>query len=126
MTVNQHRPVNLDLVSLKFPPMAIASILHRISGLILFLLLPFMLYFLNASLQSSLSFNRLQALLTNPSYKLILWAFSAALVYHLLAGFRHMFMDIGIGEQLAIARRSAITVIMLAIILTIALGVWIW
>ncbi len=126
MTVNHQRPVNLDLGSLKFPPMAIASILHRISGLVLFLLLPFMLYLLNTSLESPSSFNHLQTLLTTPYYKLILWAFSAAFIYHLLAGFRHMLMDIGFGEQLAIARRSAITVIMLAIILTIILGIWIW
>lgn len=126
MTVKHQRPVNLDLGSLKFPPMAIASILHRISGLALFLLLPFMMYFLSISLQSPESFNQLQMILSNSYNKLILWAFSTALVYHLLAGIRHMVMDIGFGEHLATARRSAITIIVLAIILTIILGVWIW
>lgn len=126
VTVNYQRPINLDLGSLKFPPMAIASILHRISGLMLFLLLPFMMYLLSVSLRSSTSFDYLQTLLINPCYKLVLWAFSAALIYHLLAGFRHMFMDIGFGEQLHTARRSAIVVIVCAIILTIGLGVWIW
>ena len=126
MTVNHQRPVNLDLGSLKFPPMAIASILHRISGLVLFLLLPIMMYFLSMSLHSSESFDHLQTLLTNPYNKLILWAFSAAFVYHIIAGIRHMIMDIGLGEELAVARRSALAVIVIAIILTIVLGVWIW
>ena len=65
-------------------------------------------------------------MLTNPYFKLPLWAFSTALIYHVLAGFRHMAMDIGLGEGLVTARRSAIVVIALAIVLTISLGVWIW
>lgn len=126
ITVNQKRPVNLDLGSFKYPPMAIASILHRISGLVLFLLLPVMFYFLDVSLRSAESFSHWQVLLANPYSKLLLWVFGAAWIYHLLAGIRHMLMDIGLGETVATGRRSAITVITLAIILTILLGVWIW
>ena len=106
--------------------MAIASILHRISGMALFLLLPIMMFFLSRSLQSQESFDALQLQLTHPYCKWVLWMFSAALIYHILAGFRHVFMDIGFGEQLVSARRSAITVIALAILLTLCLGVWIW
>ena len=120
------RPVNLDLGSFKYPPMAIASILHRISGLVLFLLMPLMLYFLSMSLRSAESFDQLQLMLTRCSYKFMLWAFSTALIYHLLAGIRHMLMDIGIGEQLNVGRRSAIIVMILAFILTIFLGIWLW
>jgi succinate dehydrogenase / fumarate reductase cytochrome b subunit len=126
VTVNHQRPVNLDLSTLKFPPMAIASILHRISGMALFLLLPLMMFFLSRSLQSPESFAALQVQLTSPYCKGLLWAFSTALIYHILAGFRHMIMDIGFGEQLATARRSAIALIALAILLTLCLGVWIW
>ena len=106
--------------------MAIASILHRISGMALFLLLPIMMLFLSRSLQSQESFDALQLQLTNPYCKLVLWMFSASLIYHILAGFRHVFMDMGFGDQLVAARRSAITVIALSILLTICLGVWIW
>ena len=126
MTVNHKRPVNLDLGTLKFPPMAIASILHRISGLVLFILLPIMMYFLSASLKSSESFDHLQGVLTNPYSKLVLWGFSSAMTYHVIAGIRHIFMDMGIGEELVSARRSATMLIALAIILTLCLGVWIW
>jgi len=124
--VNHKRPVNLDLGSLKYPPMAIASILHRISGLVLFLLLPLMLYFLSLSLHSAASFDDLHSMLKSPYYKLFVWAFSAAFGFHVMAGIRHVFMDMGFGEELVTARRSAIVVIGFAIILTIFLGFWIW
>ena len=126
MTTHHQRPINLELSSLKFPPMAIASILHRISGLVLFLLLPVMMYFLSVSLRSVLAFEELQMLLLHPVSKLVIWAFSTALIYHVLAGFRHIIMDVGLGEQLMVAKRSAIAVIVLSIILTIFLGIWIW
>ncbi|KTC87929.1 MULTISPECIES: succinate dehydrogenase, cytochrome b556 subunit [Legionella] len=124
--MNQKRPVNLDLGTIKFPAMAIASILHRISGLVLFLLLPFILYLLSMSLTSAVSFMQMQIVLQSPFYKLLLWAFSAALVYHLLAGIRHMIMDLGYGEEVKAGRQTAIWVITLAVILTIFLGIWIW
>lgn len=126
-TVNKNRPVNLDLASMKYPPMAIASILHRIAGILLFLLLPVLLYYFDLSLRSEESYGHLlQTVLTSPLAKLVLWVFTAAWVYHLLAGIRHMLMDIGYGEQLAAGRRSATLVIILALILAILLGVWIW
>ena len=124
--MNNKRPVNLDFGSLKYPPMAIASILHRISGLVLFLLMPMMLYFLSLSLPSAESFDQLQTLLTRPYHKLLLWVFSAALIYHILAGIRHLLMDMGIGEQVGVGRQTANIVIILAIILIIFLGLWIW
>lgn len=124
--MNQKRPVNLDLGSMKYPPMAIASILHRISGLVLFLLLPIMLYFLGLSLRSVESFDHLQTMLTGSCCKLLLWIFSSAFLYHVLAGIRHLLMDMGVGEQLGSGRQSAKIVIVFAAILTIFLGIWIW
>ena len=124
--MNKKRPVNLDLGSLKFPPMAIASVLHRISGVVLFILLPGVLFLFGKSMHSEKSFAQMKELLTHPCYKLILWAFGAALIYHVLAGIRHMIMDLGFGEHLCAGRRTAILVIALAVILTIFLGFWIW
>lgn len=127
LTVNKkNRPVNLDLSTLKFPPMAIASILHRISGMVIFLLLPMMLFILSKSLQTPEAFNDLKIMLTYPYYKLMIWAFGAAMIYHVLAGIRHMMMDIGFGEHLSAGRHSAILVIVLAVIFAIFLGIWIW
>ena len=124
--MNQKRPVNLDLGSLKYPPMAIVSILHRMSGLALFLLLPLMLYFLNLSLRSEASFADLQMMLAQPGAKAVLWVFCSALVYHILAGLRHLSMDMGFAEQLDASRRSAIAVLFLAFVVIIFLGYWIW
>jgi succinate dehydrogenase / fumarate reductase cytochrome b subunit len=117
------RPVNLDLTRLSFPPMAIASILHRISGVLLFIGLPFMLYCLSLSLQSSVTFDHLQGLLQSHTYMALLWILGAALIYHALAGVRHLLMDMGVGEQLQTGRWSAYFVMLLSLILTVLLGI---
>lgn len=124
--MNKKRPVNLDLRSFSYPPMAIASILHRISGLVLFLSFPFIIYLLGLSLSSEQGFNTMQELIARPCYKLFLWLFSAALMYHIVAGIRHVMMDLGWGEGLDAGRRSAVVAIVLAVILTIFMGIWIW
>ena len=124
--MNNKRPINLDLRTIHFPIMAIASIFHRISGVLLFLLLPFMLYFLQLSLGDEASTIKLNALLILPFYKLIIWLFLAAFFYHILAGIRHLLMDMNIGEDLKDGRNTAFLVIGLSIVLTILLGFWIW
>jgi succinate dehydrogenase cytochrome b subunit len=124
--VNKKRPVNLDLMSMKFPPMAIISILHRISGILLFLLTPFMLYLLDKSLQSNHMFEQTKVLISNLWVKLVLWAFLSALFYHLLAGIRHLLMDFGLGEELQSGYNSSIGVIVIAVLATIMIGIWIW
>lgn len=124
--MNKKRPVNLDLTTMKFPPMAIASILHRVSGIVLFVLLPFILCLLAKSLYSTDTFAQAQAMLAQPLYKLLLWGFSVAMVYHIIAGIRHLLMDVGFGEHLSAGRQSAIAVIALAVISAIFLGIWIW
>jgi succinate dehydrogenase / fumarate reductase, cytochrome b subunit len=126
LIVNKKRPVNLDLGTMKFPPMAIASVLHRISGVIIFVLLPLMIWFLSQSVQSEEAFNQLKMKLAEPLYKIVLWAFCAALVYHIFAGIRHMIMDLGFGEDLCTGRISSVLVIVLAVFSTIFLGIWIW
>ena len=117
------RPVNLNLASLSYPAMAIVSILHRISGIILFILLPFMLVCLNSSLSSERSFVRLQLTFNSSLAKALLWSFSAAYIYHILAGVRHLLIDLGIGEHLDASRRNAKFLIILAIILIIFVGI---
>lgn len=124
--MNKKRPVNLDLTSLKFPPMAIASILHRISGVVLFLFLPILLYIFDRSLRSELSFFKLKIDLHHWGYKSLLWGFSVSLIYHVLAGIRHLLMDMGFGEELKIAKVSAYTVIFITMLLSLFLGYWIW
>jgi succinate dehydrogenase / fumarate reductase, cytochrome b subunit len=124
--MNQKRPVNLDLTTLHFPIMAITSILHRISGISIFFLLPYMMYFLQQSLSSPDTFLDLQYLLQHPFNKLVLWIFSSALAYHLMAGVRHIIGDFGYGETVYVAKKSAYVLLALTVVATLALGVWIW
>lgn len=96
-----NRPVNLDLLSIKFPVPAIASILHRISGVAIFVLIPVLLYALQESLASAERFDAvvngfLGGLVGGGLMFLVL----AGLIYHLIAGCKHLIMDMGIGETL--------------------------
>lgn len=117
------RPVNLDLTSLHYPPMAIVSILHRISGVVLFLLSPLMLYYLQLSLDSANSFNALKA---NNISKLFLFVFVCAFLFHLLAGIRHLVMDFGYGESLRSGRVTAWMIIGIFLVLLPLAGVMVW
>lgn len=124
--MNHKRPVNMDLASMRFPITAIASILHRLSGIGMFLLLPLALYMLCMSLHSRASFDDLQTMLTSHIMKFGLWFFLSCLAYHVFAGIRHMILDLGIGEGIHASKRSAFLIIVISLVATIFLGVWIW
>ena len=120
------RPVNLNLFTMKFPMPAIASILHRISGFILFFLIPIALFGLQQSLTSELGFAGVCAFFHNPVLRVLLWASLSALIYHLIAGIRHLIMDVGVGETLEGGRRGTAIVFIFSIVLIILLGWWLW
>lgn len=124
--MNKKRPVNLDLTTLHFPIMAITSILHRISGIVVFVLLPLMLYYLQQSLASAESFHHLQEQFMNFIHRLMLWGFMSALIYHFMAGVRHLLADYGYGETVPTARKTAWLLLSMTLIVIILLGVWIW
>jgi len=124
--VSKERPVNLQLRTIKFPITAIVSILHRTSGVILFLVIPFLLCALAASLHSPEQFERLQTCLAHPVSKFFLWVLLAALLYHLFAGIRHLVMDFGFCEEMESGRRSALWVFIFTIVFTILIGIWLW
>ncbi|MEP4468636.1 succinate dehydrogenase, cytochrome b556 subunit, partial [Marinobacter alexandrii] len=84
--MNSKRPVNLDLGKFHFPLPAITSILHRISGIIIFVGVAFMLYGLQLSLSGEEGFSRVSDLLDSFLAKLITWGILSALLYHLVAG----------------------------------------
>ena len=124
--IKKTRPVNLALNTLSFPPMAILSILHRMSGLVLAGLIPLLLLVLSISLHSRASFEHLQQCLSSPLCKFLIWGCLSALMYHLLAGIRHMIMDMGYGEDVLTARKSAWFLFVLSAVVIAMLGVWIW
>lgn len=124
--MNNKRPVNLDLMTIKFPVTAIASITHRITGVALFVALPILLWMADRSMASPESFADFKQLMTSPLLKLVVWAILAALSYHLVAGIRHLIMDAGIGETLEGGRRGARAVFAVTVVLVLLAGVWIW
>lgn len=124
--MNENRPKHLALRHIKFPLPAIVSGLHRISGLLLFLSLPFLLWTLQYSLRSIETFTMLDGMLQYPVSKLfligVLWAF----LHHFCAGIRYIAIDLDYGVRLAQARASSKWVLMVSLTLTVLLGVRLW
>lgn len=121
------RPVNLDIGSIKLPITSYVSILHRVSGVVLFFAVSLLLCVFDASLESEQSFQSLKKSFTSPLIQFVIWAALAALAYHFVAGIRHLIMDLGFGEDsFESGRRSALVVVMVAILLMVAISGWIF
>lgn len=119
-----NRPVNLDLLSIRMPVTAISSITHRITGILLFLGSPLLLWMLDKSLASPEGFAQVQSLLAKPWFALLYYGILASLLYHIIAGVRHLLMDWGIGETKAGGEAGAKLVLLLTAVVLVALGVW--
>lgn len=124
--MSKGRPKYLDLFKIKLPVPGLVSILHRISGLALFLFLPFLLWLFQSSLTAPDSYVRYRAVLANPLVKLILIGLLWAFLHHLLAGLRFLALDLHYGTELPTARATSWLVLVTAIVLTAILGVWLW
>ncbi|GLP94871.1 succinate dehydrogenase, cytochrome b556 subunit [Paraferrimonas sedimenticola] len=124
--MKKQRPVHLNLQTIRFPATAIASILHRVSGVIMFFAIGVLLWLLNLSLDSADSFAELQQCLTSPFAKFVLWGIVTALIYHLLAGIRHLIMDAGYWEEMSSGLLSAKVTFAVAAVLSASMGVWLW
>ena len=124
--MKKQRPVNLDLTTIKMHPAANASILHRVSGVIMVFAIGILLWTLSLSLSSAEDFSQLQATLDGFIFKFILLGILSALTYHLLGGIRHLLMDLGHFEELASGNMSAKVIMILWLILTVVVGVWLW
>ncbi|MDP5056214.1 MAG: succinate dehydrogenase, cytochrome b556 subunit [Marinomonas hwangdonensis] len=125
--MNKKRPVNLDLSTISMPVTAIVSILHRITGVILFVGLAFLFYAFDLSLESQEGFDTVvNAFQTNFLVKFVIWGVVSALLYHFVAGVKHLFMDMGYFEELESGRKAAIANLAIAFVLIVLAGVWIW
>jgi succinate dehydrogenase / fumarate reductase, cytochrome b subunit len=124
--VKTKRPVNLDIGSIKLPITSYVSILHRVSGVVLFFSVAVLLCVFDASLESEQSFQSLKDCFSSPVAQLIIWASLAALAYHFVAGIRHLIMDFGVGEDsYESGRNSAWAVVAIAIFLIASISGWI-
>lgn len=126
--VKKHRPefrnINLfkDLPHYPQPPGAIVSILHRISGALLFLLLPFTLYLLDKSLLSERSFMQFKDVASHWFVKLVILAMVWAYLHHFCAGIRHLFMDVHFALNKDGSRRTALGVLAISLLLTLVIA----
>jgi succinate dehydrogenase / fumarate reductase cytochrome b subunit len=118
--------VNLDLTTIRQPLAAISSILHRISGVIVFVGIAGLLCLLDVSLASEDDFNAVQAAALSPLMRFLLWGVLSALTYHCVAGVKHLFLDMGLGESKEGGPRGAQLVFVVSAVLIVLLGVWVW
>ncbi|MBY0377098.1 MAG: succinate dehydrogenase, cytochrome b556 subunit, partial [Gammaproteobacteria bacterium] len=121
--MNKTRPVYLDLTKIRMPLAAIVSILHRASGFVLFLVIPYLLILWNRSLSNAEAYDNLQLALQSNITRGVIYLILLALLYHWVAGIRHLLMDMGIGEDKISGRRGAILVLAVVVLLALMLGV---
>ena len=126
ITVNDNRPVNLDLNTIQFPITAIVSILTRISGVALFVATAIMLWLLDLSLSGPAGFAEAKDIMAMPLVKIVIWLILIGVIYHALAGLKHIVGDFGFGETLEGGVLGARLVIVLSIVLSLLAGAWIW
>jgi succinate dehydrogenase / fumarate reductase cytochrome b subunit len=124
--MNKQRPKHLALHQIKLPLSGIVSILHRISGLLLFFSLPLLLLMLQYSLTSIETYTQLMSELANPLSKLMLLGLVWAFLHHFCAGLRYLAIDLHLVHDLAQARNSSKVVMVVSLALTIFFGVKLW
>lgn len=124
--MNKQRPVNLDLTTINFPPAALSSILHRVTGVAFFFALLFVVWAWVMSLSSEEGFSLVVELMNGVLGKILLIGTLSALIYHTLGGVRHMIMDLGYWEEVQSGNTSASIIIGLWVIITAVLGVVLW
>jgi len=122
----RNRPKNLNLFTIRLPINAIVSIMHRMSGMMLFLMLPALLWALNASVHSETSYLDLALLMQHWLVKLVLIALSWAFFHHFYAGLRHLAMDVHWMTSLQKARLSSRVVLALVAMSVAVFAVVIW
>ncbi|MGP1939114.1 MAG: succinate dehydrogenase, cytochrome b556 subunit [Arsenophonus sp. ET-DL9-MAG3] len=125
--MKKQKPINIQLQTIHFPIIAIASILHRISGVISFIIVGVLLWLLGLSLSSPTGFQFVTEIMSNIFIKFVVWGLLTILIYHIISGTRHMLIDFGFIEKtLFLGRISVIAIFIITGILSILSGVFIW
>ena len=124
--MNKKRPKHLALHKIKLPLPGIVSILHRISGLLLFVALPLLLLMLQYSLTSIETYTGLMSILAHPVVKVMLLGLLWAFLHHFCAGLRYLAIDLHQVRDIARARNSSKVVMVASLALTVWLGVKLW
>ena len=117
---------NLNLFTIKFPVPALVSILHRMSGVFLFLLMPIITFSFWYSLLSEQYFNQVLIFFKWWPIKITKLVLIWGITHHLLAGTRHLLLDLQLGLDLISARFSSKTVLSVSFFITFLVGLWSW
>ena len=105
--MHNKRPRFLNLWQIRLPVAGLVSIFHRVSGVFIYLMLPVLLYLLELSLSSPAGYARVEAIMTSWPVRLVGCVLIMLFAHHLMAGVRELLIDLGWGDSLAAARRSA-------------------
>lgn len=123
----QFRNLSLgQLTTYRLPPAGLVSILHRLSGVLLFLMLPVLLWMFELSLRVESTYERLRMTMGSVLVKLILLAVVWAILHHLVAGIRYLALDLHIGIAKEPARRSALLVFAVSLALALVAALWLF
>ena len=122
LAIKKKRPKNLDLPTIRLPLPGVLSILHRVSGAALFLLLPFLLWLFQSSLTSPETFASFKEVVGHPLVKIVLLGLIYFYMHHFCAGIRYLLLDLDKGVELEAARRSSQIVFAVSIALTLIIG----
>lgn len=121
------RPKNLDFTTIKLPIMGVASILHRISAIIIWLAMIVFLPVLYISLASPEGFNEIKTIMTESFLaQFFLWGFLTAFGYYISGGLKHIIQEFGYFETLEGGRAISQVAIGLGLFLSLLSGYWIW
>ncbi len=124
--MNSNRPININPLTIRLPIPALVSISHRISGFLLFFIIPFVLWMMDQSLQSAETFSNMAALMTSFWAQGILFVALSGLIFHVVAGVRHLLMDMHVADTLRASRATAFLTFMISGLLILATAYWIW
>lgn len=125
--MNKQRPVNLDLRTINMPVTARASILHRISAVVLWVGMAFALSALALSLQDEAGFSTAYVWVTdNFVGQFIAWGLLTALGYYCMATIKHIIQEVGYFEELESGKQISRAAIIAGVVLSLISGVWVW
>ena len=119
----------LQIMKYRLPPAGIVSILHRVSGVLMFVLMPFIIWMFDTSLTSEISYAQFSAVFAGGVGFVPGWFFKGvalgliwAYLHHFIAGVRHLWMDATHAVTLEFGHTSALVTLGLSVVLTLLLG----
>ncbi len=126
--MNSDRPVNLSLprLAMAMPITALASILHRITGVVLFVGMLFFFFLLDLAMGGAAGFDEARAMVDSAAGTFVAWLLLTSLAYHVVAGVRHLLLDFHVGDTLVGGRVGAWVSIVAGIVAGVIVAVWLW